>query len=59
MKFETSKNIDNWVKEHSKICKSCASAGEHYEFRFIPSGIVERQDVKCLICREEFTDYVD
>lgn len=59
MKFITSENINNWVAEHNKICKSCATAGEHYEFRFIPSGIVERQDVRCLICKEEFTDFVD
>lgn len=57
MKFETSKNIINWVTEHNKICKSHATAGEHYEFKFIPSGIVERQDVKCLICKKEFTDF--
>ena len=53
MKFETSENIDKWVKEHN-----CNAVGEYYEFHFIPQGGIERQSVKCLICGKEFIDYV-
>ena len=59
MKFETSKKLDNWMKEHNKICTSHATAGEHYVWTFLPTGIIEYQTIKCLICKEEFTDYVD
>lgn len=59
MVFETSKKIDKWMKEHSEKCHSYATAGEHYIWEFLPSGIVECQTIKCLCCKEEFTDYVD
>ena len=59
MTFETSKKIDKWIEEHNKVCKSNATAGEHYIFEILPSGIVECQTVKCLCCKKEFTDYVD
>lgn len=60
MKFETSKRIDKWMENHRKfICVSHATAGEQFVFEFLPSGIVERQTVKCLCCGEKFTDYVD
>lgn len=59
MKFETSKKIDKWVENHRKKCKSCATAGEQFIYEFLPSGIVECQTVKCMICKEEITDYVD
>ena len=58
MDFKTSKKIDDWVEEHRKKCRSRASAGEQFTFEFIPTGIVECQTVKCLRCKEEFTDYV-
>lgn len=60
MKFETSKKIDEWVKNHREHgCVSRATAGEQFVFEFLPSGIVECQTVKCLCCKKEFTDYVD
>lgn len=58
MKFETSKTIDAWVEKHYKNCKSHATAGEQFVYVFLPSGIVECQTVKCMICKEEFTSYV-
>lgn len=58
MKFKTSKVIDKWVEKHHEKCKSRATAGEQFVFEFLPSGIVECQTVKCMICKEEFTDYV-
>ena len=58
MKFETSKVIDAWVKKHHENCKSHATTGEQFVYEFIPTGIVECQTVKCMICKEEFTDYV-
>lgn len=58
MKFETSKVIDAWVEKHRKECKSRATAGEQFVYEFLPSGIVECQTVKCMICKEKFTDYV-
>lgn len=59
MKFETSNKIDKWVENHRKKCKSCATADEQFIYEFLPSGIVECQTVKCMICKEEITDYVD
>lgn len=60
MKFETSEKIDEWVENHLKSgCISRATAGEQFVYKFLPSGIVEYQSVKCLCCGEKFTDYVD
>ena len=60
MKFETSKRIDEWVEKHRvNGCVSHTTAGEQFVYEFLPTGIVECQTVKCLICKEEFTDYVD
>lgn len=59
MKFETSKNIDKWIEKHREKCISNATAGEQFVYEFLPSGIVECQTVKCLCCKEKFTDYVD
>lgn len=59
MKFESSKKIDKWVENHIKKCVSRATAGEQFVYEFLPTGIVECQTVKCLCCKEEFTDYVD
>lgn len=59
MKFETSKRIDRWVEQHQEKCKTHATAGEQFVFKFLPSEIVECQTVKCLCCGKEFTDYVD
>lgn len=58
MEFITDKNLDKWVEEHNKICKSYATGGEHYEFSFLPSGIVECQSVQCLCCGERKVFYV-
>lgn len=60
MTFETSKRLDNWCKRHQENgCVSHATAGEQFVYKFLPSGIVECQTVKCLYCGKEFTDYVD
>jgi len=60
MKFETSKKIDKWMEKHRESgCVSQATAGEQFVFEFLPSGIIECQTVKCLCCKQEFTDYVD
>lgn len=59
MTFETSKTIDKWVKEHGKECRTHATAGEQFVFKFLPSAIVECQTVECLCCGKKYTDYVD
>ena len=59
MEFKTSREIDKWMEMHSQICKSYATAGEHYSFNFLPSGIIECQTVTCLICGAKKTSYVD
>lgn len=51
--------INEWVKHHSEICQTHATAGEQFTFSFLPSGIVEVQTVKCLICGKSHTEYVD
>ena len=58
MKFETSDKIDKWIEEHREKCVSRATAGEQFKFEFIPTSIIEYQTVKCMVCKEEFTDYV-
>lgn len=51
---------DNCCKRHQENgCVSHATAGEQFVYKFLPSGIVECQTVKCLCCGKEFTDYVD
>ena len=58
--FITSKILDNWVENHRKQgCVSHTTAGEQFVYEFLPTGIVECQTVKCLCCKQEFTDYVD
>ena len=60
MEFKTSRKIDKWCENHRKNgCISHATAGEQFVYKFLPSGIVERQTVKCLCCGKKFTDYVD
>jgi hypothetical protein len=60
MKFNTSKKIDKWVENHVKSgCVSHTTAGEQFVYIFLPTGIVECQTVKCMCCKEKFTDYVD
>ena len=48
--FKVSPRLIKWMDGHDKKCHSYATAGEHC--------IVECQTVKCLICKESFTDYV-
>lgn len=57
MEFKTTKKIDRWVNEHRKKCVSRATAGEQFVYEFLPTGIVECQTVRCMCCKEEFTDY--
>lgn len=59
MTFKTSKKLDKWMEEHRKKCVSHATAGEQFIWEFLPSGIVECQTIKCMCCKEEFTDYVE
>ena len=59
MKFETTEQINKWMQEHQKKCKSKAFDGAQFKFEFIPTGIVEAQTVKCMCCKKEFTDYKD
>ena len=59
MKFETSEKIDKWVEKHREKCVSHATAGEQFVYEFLPTGIIECQTVKCLCCKEKFTDHVD
>ena len=60
MEFKTSKKIDAWVQKHlDEGCRTRATAGEQFQYEFLPTGIVECQTVRCLCCRKEFTDYVD
>ena len=59
MEFITSNKIDKWVENHRKKCISHATAGEQFIYKFLPSGIIECQTVKCMCCGEKFTDYVD
>lgn len=58
MEFKTSNRLDRWMEKHNKECKTHATAGEHYTWEFLPSGIVECQTIRCLCCGKEFTDYV-
>lgn len=58
MVFETSPKIDEWIHKHNKVCKSNSSAGEHYQFEFLPTGIVEVQTAKCLVCGKKKTVYL-
>lgn len=57
--FVPSKEIRAWVKNHVNAgCISHATAGEQFEYVFLPTSIIECQTVKCLICKKEFADYV-
>ena len=57
MEFKLNSKLEEWINEHNKVCHSDASAGEHYQFEFLPTGIVEIQTVKCLCCGKEKTAY--
>ena len=60
IEFITSKKLDKWLENHRKQgCVSHATAGEQFVYKFLPSGIIECQTVKCMCCGEKFTDYVD
>ena len=57
--FVPSKKMRAWVKRHvDDGCISHTTAGEQFEYVFLPTGIIECQTVKCLICKKEFADYV-
>ena len=59
MVFETSQRLDKWVEKHRKECKTRATAGEQFIYKFLPSGIIECQTAKCMCCGEKFTDCMD
>lgn len=57
MEFKTNKRIDKWTENHIKQCFAPHSiACERFAYEFLQSGLVERQTVKCLWCKEEFVD---
>lgn len=41
-----------WMDKYNEKCHFNATAGEHYVFEFLLSGIAECQTVRCLCCRE-------
>ena len=55
MTFKTTRKINKWVKEHSEQC----SNGAQYKYTFIPTAIESCQQVKCLICGKDCTDYYE
>lgn len=58
MTFEVPPRMDKWTEEHVKSgCKSNATAGEQFEYRFLPTGIVDISSVKCLCCGKSLTLY--
>ena len=59
MKFETSKQLDDWMLKHQEKCKTRAFDGAQFSIEFIPTGIIEAQTAKCMCCKEEKTVYVD
>lgn len=59
MKFETSEDLQNWIKQHLIVCQTKTFDGAKFRYQFIPTGSVEVQTVKCLCCGEKKTVYVD
>ena len=59
MTFKTSRKLDKWMEQHKEKCVSHATGGEQFFFEFLPNGFIECQTVKCMLCKEECTDYVD
>ena len=59
MSFVTEEEINEWVKIHSNKCKTQAFDGAQFKFEFTPTGLVEVQTVKCLVCGKEYTVYID
>ena len=55
MIFKVAPDIEKWMEDHGKKCKSRGSAGEHWEFVFLPTGLVEIQTIKCICCGKEKT----
>lgn len=56
MEFKTFDTVDKWVEEHYKVCKTHATAGEQFEYTFLPTAIGMFQEVKCLCCGRKFED---
>jgi len=57
--FQLSDKLYKWIRKHEEHCHSHTTAGEHFKISFIPTGIVECQEVECLICGEKEKDYID
>lgn len=58
MTFEVPSKMKKWTEEHVKSgCRSHATAGEQFEYTFLPNGIVEIATVKCLCCGKKLTLY--
>ena len=56
MEFKTFESIDKWVEKHLETCRTRATAGEQFEYRFFPTGIGYIQTVKCCCCGAKFED---
>ena len=59
MEFKTSEELNRWMEEHQKKCKSAAFDGAQFKFEFVPTVIVEAQTVICMCCKAKKTVYVD
>ena len=57
-KFVTDKEIDDWVDEHIKKCRTRAFDGAQFKYEFICTAIVEVQTVTCMCCKKEKTEYI-
>ena len=51
--------LDKWADEHAKKCKTRDVAGAQFEYSFLPTGIVEIQTVRCIVCGKEHAEYDD
>lgn len=57
--FELPKELEDWTDKHCEHCESHATAGEHFAYEFVPSGIVTVCTVRCLVCKEKKIVFVD
>lgn len=57
--FEIPKELTDWVDKHCKRCHSKATMGEHFKYNIVPSALVTRYDVVCLVCSKSKTIFED
>ena len=59
------KAANDWMTEHSKVCPvsfakgNLPTAGEHYYFKIIPTGLGPCTTVGCLYCKDAKKDITD